>query len=99
MSQQPVYVFAKWQVKEGRLNNVLELIATVAWQSRAEEGNLFYHIHQSKSDTNVLVLSEAYADEAALDIHRNSDHFKNIVIGKIVPELENREVIVTSQLS
>lgn len=98
MSQVPVYVFAKWQVKEGELENVLQLLTEVAKTSSEEEGNLFYKVHQSHSDASTLVLSEAYADEAALDVHRNSEHFKTMVVEKIVPKLANREVIVTSQL-
>jgi autoinducer 2-degrading protein len=98
MSQNPVYTFAKWQVKEGRLDNVLKLLTEVAEQSSQEEGNLFYKVHQSKSDANTLILLEAYADETALEEHRNSAHFKTLVIGQIMPDLENREVIVTSQL-
>jgi autoinducer 2-degrading protein len=98
MNQQAVYVFAKWQVKEGRLNTVLELLTEVAAQSRKEAGNLFYKIHQSSAEANTLVLFEGYTDEAAVETHRNSDYFKSLVIGKIVPELENREVIVTAEL-
>lgn len=98
MNQQPVYVFAKWQVKEGRLDTVLELLTEVAAQSRKEAGNLFYKIHQSNTAANTLVLFEGYSNEAAVELHRNSEHFKNLVIEKIVPELENREVIVTSEL-
>jgi autoinducer 2-degrading protein len=99
MSQQPVYVFAKWRVKEGRMDTVLGLLAEAARKSTAEEGNLFYNIHQSNTDTNTLVLAEAYKDEAALAAHRASEHFQSIVVAQIVPNLEEREVILTSRLA
>lgn len=98
MSQQPVYTFAKWQVKEGQLGAVLNLLAEVARKSTGEKGNLFYKIHQSNSDANTLVLFEGYADAAAVEEHRNSTYFQEIVIGQIIPNLENREVILASQL-
>lgn len=98
MTQQPVYVFAKWQAKEGQLTAVLDLLAEVAQKSTAEKGNLFYKIHQSNSDANTLILFEGYIDNDALELHRNSAHFQNLVIGQIVPKLENREVILASQL-
>ncbi|SEW42921.1 Quinol monooxygenase YgiN [Chitinophaga sp. YR573] len=98
MNEIPVYTFAKWQVKEGQLDSVLKLLTEVAEQSSKEEGNLFYKIHQSKSDANTLILFEGYTNETALEGHRNSEHFKTLVIGKIIPKLENREVIITSQL-
>ncbi|WP_343690981.1 putative quinol monooxygenase [Chitinophaga sp.] len=93
-----IYVFAKWQVKEGQLNTVLELLKVAAAKSREEEGNLFYDIHQSQQDVNTLLLYEGYTSEAAVAEHRNSAYFQELVVGQIVPLLENREVTVASKL-
>ncbi|AYL97786.1 putative quinol monooxygenase [Mucilaginibacter celer] len=98
MEQQPVYVFAKWTVKQGELNTVLSLLAEVAQKSTAEEGNLFYNIHQSNTGPDTLILAEAYKDEAAVAAHRETAHFQNIVVGKIVPLLAEREVILTTRI-
>lgn len=99
MEQKPVYVFAKWQVKEGKLDLVLKLLAEVTLKSTEEKGNLFYKVHQSNSAVNTLILFEGYTNEAAVEEHRNSAHFQNLVIGNIIPALENREVILASQLN
>ncbi|GAB3930940.1 putative quinol monooxygenase [Mucilaginibacter myungsuensis] len=96
---QPINIFAKWQVKEGELDTVLNLISQVAEQSRAEDGNLLYIINQSTTDPNTLLLAEAYQDEAALDAHRASAHFQKIVVGQIVPLLDTREVVITREIS
>lgn len=98
MNNQPVYVFAQWQVKEGQLNTVLPLIAEVTKQTVQEKGNLFYKLHQSNTDKNTLILYEGYTDEAAVEEHRNAAYFKEIVLEQIVPHLENREVILASLL-
>lgn len=98
MSTTPVYVFAKWQVKEGNLSTVLSYLKEAAQKSREEQGNLFYKLHQSASDANTLLLYEGYADEAAAEAHKNSDHFQEIVIKSIIPLLENREVITMRSL-
>jgi quinol monooxygenase YgiN len=98
MSEKPVYTFANWQVKEGQLAAVLSLLEELTAISKAEVGNLLYIIHQSNSDENTLILYEGYKDELALAEHRNSEHFKTIVIGKIVPLLENRRIVITTQL-
>ena len=98
MNQVPVYVFAKWQVKEGQLKTVLNLMAEVAQKSREEKGNLFYKIHQSHTDANTLLLFEGYTDHAAVEEHRNSPYFQQLVVGQIVPNLVSREVIAASQL-
>jgi quinol monooxygenase YgiN len=99
MSQIPVYAFAKWQVKEGLLDTVLNLLAEVARKSIQEKGNLFYKVHQSNTDANTLILFEGYTDQLAVEEHRNSIHFQQIVIGQIVPNLVNREVVLASQLA
>lgn len=98
MSKKPVYTFAKWRVKEGQLVAVLDLLADLTAKSTAEEGNLLYQIHQSISDANTLILFEGYADESALAAHRNSEHFQTLVIGKIIPLLEDREIVVATRL-
>ncbi|WP_428664871.1 putative quinol monooxygenase [Runella sp.] len=97
MAQQAVYTFAKWQVKEGQLESVQNLFSEVIEKSTGEEGNLFYKIHQSLSDPNTFLLYEGYKDEASLETHRNSDHFKQIVVGQIVPLLQHREVVITHE--
>ena len=94
----PVYTFAKWRVKEGQLDGVLDLLADLTAKSAAEEGNLLYQIHRSISDANTLILYEGYQDEAALAAHRNSDHFQTLVIGKIIPLLEDREIVLATRL-
>jgi len=99
MSQKPIHAFAKWQVKEGQLDTVLNLLTDVVKKSSQEKGNLFYKVHQSNSEANTLILFEGYKDEAALAEHRNSEHFQTVVVGQIVPLLEAREVIVTTQLA
>ena len=99
MRLQPIYVFAKWKVAAGKLDTVLGLLAEVAKQSIAEDGNLFYDVHQVNADANTLMLSEAYKDEAALEAHRSSAHFQTLVVGQIVPLLEAREVLLTTRLA
>ena len=71
----------------------------VAAASRREEGNLFYKVHQSNAAANTLVLFEGYADAAAVEAHRHSDHFQQLVVGKIIPQLEAREVILASEIN
>ena len=99
MNQKPIYLFAKWQVKEGHLENVLELLAQMTEKTRQEEGNLFYKIYQGNSDAHTLMLYECYVDESAVEAHRNASYFQELVLGKIVPNLVNREAILVSELN
>jgi quinol monooxygenase YgiN len=97
-NQTPIHVFATWTVKEGQIDTVLNLLKKVCDESVKENGNLFYKIHQSNSDSNVLVLFEGYANESALAEHRNSAHFQNLVLGQIVPLLETRQIVLTTPI-
>lgn len=96
--QQAIHAFAKWQVKEGQLTTVLTLLKDVVKKSTEEEGNLFYKVHQSNAEANTLILFEGYTNETALAAHRNSEHFQTVVLGEIIPLLENREVILATLL-
>lgn len=98
MDQTAVFVHAKWLIKEGKLDAVLHLMKEAVEKSTLEEGNLFYKLHQSQSDQNTLILFEGYTNADAVEIHRNSEHFKNIVLEQVVPLLENREVILMNRL-
>ena len=41
----------------------------------AEPGCLRFDIHQETEDPNLFLLIEIYADQAAFDLHRNSQHY------------------------
>jgi quinol monooxygenase YgiN len=98
MTTKPVYTYAQWKVKDGQLDAVLAILTEVTQKSTEEKGNLFYKVHQSNSDSNILILFEGYANEIAAEAHRSSNHFQNLVIGQIIPLLDQREVIQMSQI-
>lgn len=98
MNEQAIYVYAKWQVKEGKLDAVLQIMKEAAQKSAEEQGNLFYKINQSKTDENTLILFEGYENESAVEFHRNSEHYQNLVVKQIIPLMENREVILMNHI-
>jgi quinol monooxygenase YgiN len=53
----------------------VELQAAVAAN---EPGNNFYALHKSRTDENQYIVLEQYVDQAAIDAHGASDHFKTI---------------------
>ncbi|QNL48800.1 antibiotic biosynthesis monooxygenase [Olivibacter sp. SDN3] len=98
MNNKTIITFAKWQVKQGNLETVVSLLKEAVAKSSAEEGNLKYEVYQGNDNENILMLFEEYKNQEALEFHRNSAHFQEVVVGKIVPLLENREVIISSLL-
>ena len=57
---QPIFIFAKWQVKNGNLQTILDLLPSLIEKSTSEEGNIFYKIYQDNADINTLILNESY---------------------------------------
>ncbi|WP_293303989.1 putative quinol monooxygenase [Pedobacter sp. UBA5917] len=98
MKKQSIHVFAKWQVAVGELDKVLAYLPQLAEKSRAEAGNLYYKVYQDNADPDMLLLNEAYRDEEALNAHRNSAHYQEIVVTKVLPLLKGREVSLTHEL-
>ncbi|RZJ70598.1 putative quinol monooxygenase [Flavobacterium sp.] len=91
-------VLVKWKTKPDETQKVLELLEVAAQKSKLEPGNLLYESFQSEDDSTVIFLHERYADKTALEAHKNSQHYLEIVAGKILPLLEIREVIPVKKL-
>lgn len=65
------------QVNPGRLEAFVEAIRTNAERSFTDEpGCLYFDVSQDVADDHHFTLYELYADEAAVDAHRNQPHFK-----------------------
>lgn len=85
-------LIVKWKIKETEVSNVLKLLPELARKSKSEKGNLIYEIFQSESEPTEFVLHECYANEDALEFHKNSDHYQSIVVEQVIPLLEVREL-------
>jgi len=91
-------VFAKWKIKQSEASRIMKLLPELAEKTRAESGNISYAIYQSESDPCELILHEHYVDAAAAEAHRQSEHYKRIVVNEVVPHLEGREVVLVRKL-
>jgi quinol monooxygenase YgiN len=62
--------------KGGELEAVArELMAAVR---KNEPANKYYQFFKSKTDENTYIVMEMYDDAAALETHRNTEHFKTL---------------------
>ncbi|WP_328334881.1 MULTISPECIES: putative quinol monooxygenase [unclassified Streptomyces] len=86
-------VIARYRTLPGEEQNVLALLDTMSAASRQEPGNLGYRVHQGTEDPRALALYEEYATEADFTAHCASPHFEEIVLGRVVPLLESRDVL------
>ncbi|MFJ8851354.1 putative quinol monooxygenase [Streptomyces sp. NPDC102437] len=86
-------VVARYRTRAGEEDTVLPLLDAMAAASREEPGNLAYRIHQGTEDPRAIVLYEEYASEADFTEHCATPHFQELVLGKVVPLLESRDVL------
>jgi autoinducer 2-degrading protein len=80
-----------WVAKDGEADAVAELLRQVTPLSRAEPGCLQYDVHRDRDDRNRFFLFERYVDEAALEAHGASPHFRQLVFEEALPRLASRE--------
>lgn len=77
-------------VKAGREAICKEYLRAMQEHSRKEPGCLMYLTHQSTEDPRKFLIYEQYQDQAALDAHRQSPHFKQYVRGGLDTIVESR---------
>jgi quinol monooxygenase YgiN len=80
---------ARHTIAARKENEVLPPLPKLAAAALAEPGCPVFE-YRRLDDERSYVLLERYASQEALDAHRETDHFKNLVQGEIVPRLETR---------
>lgn len=95
----PIVVVARWTVAASSIAEVRALLPALQRQSLAEPGCLGYEILESSATPEVMVLIERYRDVAAIDAHRNSVHYRDLVAARIVPLLVQRQVDLLTLVS
>jgi quinol monooxygenase YgiN len=78
-------------VKPGHEQQVADFFKPLTEASRQEPGCLFYAAHQHRDDPRKFLVYEQYKDDAALDAHRNSAHFKQYATDGLYKFVESRE--------
>ena len=70
-------VIATLKVQAGKGDEFEAVFRDLAAQVRANEpGNKLYQVFKSRKDADTYIVMEIYADQAALEAHGKSDHFR-----------------------
>lgn len=83
-------VVARYHAKEGKEAEIASILKEMAEHSNAEPGCALYTVNRSVEDPRRFLLYEQYHDRAAFEAHRETAHFKDLILGKVVPMLESR---------
>src|SRR5277367_4574782 len=85
-------VIARHTTVDGMRDAVLAILPKLMEASRKEPGNLALEAYLNLDDPRSYVLLERYTSRAAFAEHRDSPHFKELMLGQILPKLESRVV-------
>ena len=85
-------VVANYTIQESRTEEVLALLQEFRRAVRSEEGNLAFDVFQNAEQPNRVALIERYVSREAFQVHRDTPHFAEIALGKVIPLLADRVV-------
>ncbi|MDE1154895.1 MAG: putative quinol monooxygenase [Acidobacteriaceae bacterium] len=84
--------FVRMKFREEDRKGIEEVLIPLAEASRQEPGCLAYTPHWMESEPDTLLLYEQYRDEAALEHHRASEHFKQYAVGGLYQKMLDRQL-------
>jgi quinol monooxygenase YgiN len=71
-------VIAKIKVKDGKADEMAQLVKDIMPAVKQEEGTLYYTVNKDRTDPNLVVVVEKYKDDAAFGVHSSSPHLAEL---------------------
>lgn len=90
-TNQNLVVTTFWVVNSGEEASVAALLKDFLSQAQREPSIKSFQIHLNVAKPKQFFFYEAFASESALAEHRQTDHFKTIILGQAIPKLAKRE--------
>ena len=85
-------IVARMEVHPGKEKEFLAQTVELIKATRAEEGNISYHLYQSPANPAMFIFYEEYTDQAAMEKHASSSYLKKF--GEKVKDLLAKEKII-----
>jgi quinol monooxygenase YgiN len=85
-------VIARHTISPGNEGQVYALLPQLIDAARTEPGNLAFDAYVALNDRSSYVLLERYKSRAAFAEHRETPHFKEIMLDQILPLLSDRVI-------
>ncbi len=73
-----------WKAHPGKEKETERVFSILQAESRKEPGCLMYVVHRGHDDRSRFFVYEQYKDEAALEAHRATAHFKQYARGELL---------------
>lgn len=99
MNDEKIVLIARLKVKPDSVEAAKSAALAIIDISRAEEGCLNYDFHQAIDDETIFIWHETWENQAAIDAHGASQHFKDFS-RKIKDSVEEPlQIILTRMVS
>ncbi len=82
----------RMRFEESDLDAIRKNLVALTEGSRQEPGCVSYIAHFITDDPTTVLIYEQYRDEAALEAHRNTPHFKEHAIGGLYQSMRERHL-------
>jgi quinol monooxygenase YgiN len=87
-----IVLAVKYYAKPGKAEEVAAALQRMAPLVQAHEpGCRLYQVSRHRDNPDLFLLYEQYDDMAAVDVHRATPHFKEIIQETVIPMLDKRE--------
>jgi quinol monooxygenase YgiN len=73
-----VAVIAKIGVKEGKADELVQLLKDILPSVKQEEGTLYYTVNRDRTNPNLVVVVEKYKDDAAFAAHGSTPYLAEL---------------------
>jgi quinol monooxygenase YgiN len=84
-----VALIAKMKIKEGKMEEAIELFRGLVPKVGEEEGTVAYAVCRDKANPDLLVVIERYRDREAIQAHSSTPHFKEFSAA-LIPLLDGK---------
>jgi len=71
-----IAITARIVIKDGKRDDFLKFVRTLAAGSRREEGNIMYDLYEDIRQENAFCFMEQWVDEEAIAFHNATPHYK-----------------------
>jgi quinol monooxygenase YgiN len=79
MTEGPIVLNVHFEAVPGREEDLARELSALVEPTRKEAGCLVYQLHVDRESPGRLMFYEKFADQAALEFHVSTTHFKNFL--------------------
>lgn len=94
-----IVLVARLKVKADAVDAAKDAALAIVADSRAEEGNINYDVHQAIDDPSVFVWHETWRNKAAIDEHFETTFFQNFFAAVQPLAVEPPVITLTKMIS